>query len=158
LELESRVAELREQMNLPPLIEAVEVPVPIGSSSSDAEDRERLEEESDTVNEFNPFQSPKTEEPAPVAPPVAPPVPDTASVDVPWPDTHVSSTIPVPRPPSISPSDDELEIIRRKAHKAQPSVEDNTIETPISKIPINAPVINPDVRAQSINPRFIRRT
>lgn len=144
-ELELRIAELRSELKLPPLVEAQEIRKE--ASPVTEEDAEEEEEEEEVFNPFEAVEVPSAvQETIPERPPVR--------------------TVPVPTPPSRPvPTIEPINKVFTgqpintgntpdTAYQVTPS--DDLIEEPKrSQNPIAPPVIDPRLN-QSVNPRFVR--
>jgi len=155
-ELEMRTAEIRDQLGLPPVVEADplgdERPSPVPDAGSDDDGEQPVSEQN-----FHPFRPVPTEVSAPSEdelPPVPPPV----------------QTVPVPvpeRPVDTSPIQRELDAragrqasqasvvptgTRDDPHAAIPSVSGDVLERPAEKQVVQPPRI--DSAPQNRNPRF----
>lgn len=170
-ELEMKAAQIRDQLNLPPMVEAE----PLGSERSSAElevdDREASREieeshpEAQQAEDFNPFKPVEPETDA--APPVEE---ETVFPERPLPPPVQTVPVPVPgRMEGASPIQREL-VSRSQArpaqtvvvpsgtpddpHSAIPSVPNDVLERPAEKKVVQPPRIDSRPAAQSRNPRF----
>lgn len=182
-ELEMRASELRDQLNLPPMVEAE----PIGDEKP-SEDKARVEPEDDVGEEdFNPFKpvdqpprragriqdQPPVRQSRPVQP--QPPAEDLPAEELPDPLPDPVRTVPVPIPqqPEVSPIQRELEARRSRGrgpvhetkdpvsvsspespHPAIPSVPNEVLERPAERKVVEPPRIDPRPSSQSRNSRF----
>lgn len=172
-ELEMKAAQIRDQLNLPPMVEAE----PMGNEKSSAElDAEGQETPGDgeaarpgalrTEEDFNPFRPVGPQEGS------APPAEEEEPVSLPEPVPPPVQTVPVPVPgrqEDMSPIQREL-AARSQArpapavvvpagtqddpHSAIPSVPNDVLEQPAEKKVVQPPRIDSRPTAQSRNPRF----
>jgi hypothetical protein len=164
-ELEARIAELRSELNMAPLVEASSLPEQVESIPTPPSSLEKDSQSSPPAVAFDPFatlqrpgESAKTPLPnvspaTPVAPPVSPAPPDKPPI----------MTVPVPIP-THSPRARRLiaengdspfagrESSPEKPFQATPSIPDEVVEQPASRAPIAPPILNP--KSQNKNPRF----